>query len=213
MLTMSQCTFEHLKFVRWTNLKNLPKNQLTTVSGVDCLDLISQTQPGQEQFQKIYIELTQYVVMLFLGGSLLRILRRLRGLKLLELGLAEGWKNFIPTERFLSSSPITTERYVREFLLLIKNELGHIKVIKSYPGSWTGQTCYISDWISHELEKRNKAWAPPPPAYMNFHRTSSSMSVLHPQVIKLLADAEDNYKPKKDKKSVSYLEDVYAVFP
>ena len=39
------------------------------------------------------------------------------------------------------------------------------------------------------------------------------MSVLHPQVIKLLADAEDNYKPRKDKKSVSYLEDVYGVFP
>ena len=210
---MYQYSFEHLKSVRWTNLKNLPKNQLTTVSGVDCLDLLSQTLPGQEHLQKIYIELNESVMMLFLGGSLRRILGRLRGLKSLELELAGGWDDFIPTKRFLNSPPITAERYVRDFLILIKNELGHIKAIKLRQNRWTGQTSYISDWISHELEKRNKAWAPPPPAYMNFHRTPSSMSVLHPQVIKLVADAEDQYKPKRDKTCVSYLEDVYGVFP
>ena len=153
--------------------------------------------------------------MLFLGGSLLQILRRLRGLKSLELVLGGRWDDFIPT-KFSSKSPQITdwpERFVRDFLLLIKNELGHIKAITLGPSPWTNRTCYISDWILHELEKRNKAWVPPPPAYMNFPRMSSSMSILHSQIIKLLADAEDHYKPERDKKRVSYFEDNYGVFP
>lgn len=62
-----QLTHEHLKSVRWSNLRNLPKDQLITISAVDCLDLISQTQPGQERLKKLHIKLTHYVLMLFFG--------------------------------------------------------------------------------------------------------------------------------------------------
>lgn len=185
------------------------------ISSVDCLDLISQTQPGKERVKKVRIELSQYAMMLFLEGSLLRILRKLSGLQSLELELGEGWDTMIPTKGSTKSSQIYDwpERFGRDFLLLVKNELSHIRKITLRPNSWAGDATHIPAWVSYELKKRNRAWVPPPPAYMTFHRTPSSMSVLHSQIIKRIADKEDFFKTKKDVKGVSHLEDAYAVFP
>lgn len=182
---------ERLKSVRWSNLRNLPKDQLTTISGVDCLDLISQTQPGQERLQKLHIRLSHYVLMLFLEGSLLRILRRLRGLQSLQLQFDDVWDEFIPNNSL--RIPDWPERFGHSFLLLIKNELGHIKAVTLPANPWPAGAAHISGWISHELGKRNEAWVPPAPAYMNLHRTPSSISVLDPQIIRLLADPEMDY--------------------
>ncbi|KAF6220879.1 hypothetical protein HO133_002559 [Letharia lupina] len=204
-------THERLKSVRWSNLRNLPKDQLTTISAVDCLDLISQTQPGQERLKKLGIKLTHYVLMVFLEGSLLRILRRLRGLQSLQLQFDEAWGEFIPNKSL--RIPDWPERFGRSFLLLIKNELGHIKAITLPANPWPADAAHISGWISHELEKRNEAWVPPAPAYMNLHRTPSSIFVLDPQIIRLLANAEMFYRRNRDKSRIPCLEDAYGVFP
>lgn len=215
----NQHSHEYFKSVRWINLRNLPKDQLPTVSGIDCLDVISQTQPGQERLKNLRIDLSPYVLMLFMGGSLLRILRRLHGIQSLELQLIEGWREFVPRKdhnnnprpKESSANADWSEHFGRDFLLLIKSELGHVKVImlRSDPKTFEA---HIPKWISHELEKRNKAWVPPPPSYMNFHRTTSSVSVVHSEIIKLLAVAESRYKPERHTKSVSYLENNYGVF-
>ena len=214
-----QHSHEYFKSVRWINIRNLPTDHLPTVSGVDCLDLISQTHPGQERLKKLTVDLSHYVLMLFMGGSLLRILRRMHGIQSLELQLVHGWQGFIPpcaygarTPKVSSANKDWLEHFGRDFLLLIKNELGHINVITLRPDPKTVDKAHIPKWISHELEKRNKAWVPPPPAYMNFHRTTSSMSVVHSEIIKKVTEAEDSYKPERHTQSISYLENNYGVF-
>lgn len=210
-----QLTHEQFKSSRWNNMRNMPNEQPTTVSGIDCLDLISQTHPGQGRLKTLYIPLGDYVLIRVLDGTLLRVLKRLRGLQSLELSLACCLEDFCHKN---SSNMLDyldwTECLGRDFLLLIQNELGHIKDItfENYPH----ENCpsgHITTWVSHELQKRNKAWVLPKPAYMDFRRTTTSMSVLHPESVKLLADSEDLYKPKRDTKRVSYLEDTYGVFP
>lgn len=152
--------------------------------------------------------------MLFMGGSLLQILTRLRGLQSLEMELQSQWDDLVPVTTGIrkSSELLKPERFGRDFLLLIKRDLGHIKAITIARKPWRNDTLHVFRWVSHELTKRNKAWAPPPPAYMNFHRTISNISLLHPQTIKNLADSEESYRLAKDKKSVLYLEDTYGVF-
>lgn len=211
MLTFHQFTHESLECGRWSILRHLPKDQLWVLSAVDCLDQISQTRSGQERLKKLKIELHHYNLILFLEGSLLQILRRFRGLQSLHLELNENWTFLVPTSNATGISD-WTERFGRDFLLLIKIALGQIKVIKLF-NDFIGDAALIPRWMSYELEKRNKAWVPPPPAYMEFHRTPSSMSVLHPQINERLADAEARYKPKTRKKRVSYLEGTYGVFP
>ncbi|CAF9942672.1 hypothetical protein IMSHALPRED_004354 [Imshaugia aleurites] len=204
-----QSTQAYRKSFRWSNLRNEPTDVVTITSGVDCLDLISQTPPGQGRLSKLHIMLSHYTLMLFLGGSLLRILRRLRGLQSLKLEVGFDWDKYIPKSSRTSDWP---ERFGRDFLILTKEELGYIKTITLDAQNWS-LADHIYRWISHELEKRNGAWAPPPPPYMRFSRTSSSMSRLHPEIVKLVIDAEIEYKPEEEQKRVSYLEKKYGVFP
>ena len=152
-----------------------------------------------------------------MGGSLLRILRRLHDIQLLELQLVDGWQEFVPNynngrPKESSGDVDWPEHFGRDFLLLIKNELGHIKVITLRPDPETFNKAHIPKWILHELEKRNKAWVSPPPAYLNFHRTTSNMSVVHLEIIKKIAETEGRYKPERHTQSVSYLEINYGVF-
>ena len=144
---------------------------------------------------------------------MLQILGRLRGLQLLEIRLESGWDDLAPTRGLKSSEMSGPERFGRDFLILIKKDLGHIKAITMTPYFGPGDTAHVPRWISHELKKRNKAWVPPPPAYMSFRRTTSSMSVLHPLILKELVDAEDRHKLEKDRKSVLFLEANHGVFP
>lgn len=146
--------------------------------------------------------------------SLLQILTRFRGLQSLEIDFYSEWDDPVPIDDNPAlSKMLKPERFGRNFLLLIKNDLGHIQAITIVPHSWHGNIAHIPRWISHELTKRNTAWAPPPPVYMNFHRTISNLSLLHSQTIVDLADSEESYSIEKDKKSVSYLVDIYGVFP
>ena len=188
-----QSTQVYRKSFRWSNLRNEPTDLVTITSGVDCLELISQTQPGQGRLSKLHIRMSHYTLMLFLGGSLLRILRRLRGLQSLKLVVSFDWDTYIPQSISISDWP---ERFGHDFLILIREELGHIKVITldARFRNTTGDTARAYCCISHELEKRNKVWAPKPPPYTNLSRTSSNMSRLHPEIVKLITDAEIEYK-------------------
>lgn len=148
-----QVTHEQFKSSRWNNMRNMPNEQPMTVSGIDCLDLISQTHPGQGRLKTLYIRMGDYVLMRFLDGTFLRVLKRLSGLQSLKLGLGCCFAHLCRTTfKKLLDSVDWTECLGRDFLLLIQNELGHIKDItienffdRNCP------SCHITTWVSHEL--------------------------------------------------------------
>ena len=99
-----------------------------------------------------------------MDGTLLRVLKRMRGLQSVDIKLANHSGYLIP-DPALGEQFICDEEDAQDFMLLIKEELSHIKKITlagSVGGSIFEDPATIN-WITHELKKRNEAWAPPSP--------------------------------------------------
>ena len=160
------------------------------MSSVQCLDLISQTTSGQQHLKHVHMCLGCIHVLRFMDGVLPQTLQRMRGLQSLEMELnkARGdWYDLIPD--------------ARHFLLVVKNELTHIKTI-------TLDHCgkeHAPRWMKRQLQRRNAAWVPPAPAYMNFRRTTSNAAVFDLDVNKANAQRVEDFKPGQDETSMSYM--------
>ncbi len=147
-----------------------------------------------------------------MDGVLLRILKRMRGLQSVNLMIFSYWEDLIQYQP-LGSELKGDGEHARKFLLLIKEELSHIKKItmewiEEYMLDNTG----IINWMAHELKKRNEAWAPPLPAYKNFRRTLSPMSIMDAGVAKSVVQLDDELRSKDHEHSIAHLEKVYGVF-
>ena len=136
-----------------------------------------------------------------MDGALLRILNRMRGLQSVNIELIFEWDETtcdLPHPRGKERQ----ERTARDFLLLIKEELSHIKKITI---GWSGGLTFGTDieaWLSHELEKRNEAWVPPLLRYKKFRRTFSPMSIMVAEVATSIAQLEEKFKPENHEHSV-----------
>ena len=192
-----------LKHSAWENLKNIPHTLFGKVlSSVDCLDMISQTSSGQKFLKQLQIDFGRVAWMRIMDGVLLRILKRMRGLQSVELDIFCDWEDLIPdkedsTDDSLEATETWHKRHARYFLLLVREELSHIKKITM------GRTAYnssddttIIDWMADELKKRNEAWAPPIPSYKNFRRTLSPMSIMAADVAKAFMEVEAEFRSR-----------------
>ena len=147
-----------------------------------------------------------------MDGVLLRILKRMRELQSVNLKLDEDWADII---RDWSPDNVSKwqKQNARDFLLLIKEELSHIKKITmEWSVEWTFEDPAIVNWMAYELEKRNEAWAPPLPSYKRFRRTFSPMSIMNVEVAKSVVQIDDEFKSKDHEQSLAHLERVYGVF-
>ena len=141
----------------------------------------------------LHIEFGPLAWIRVMDGVLLRILRRLRGLHSVNLDFYGDWQDHIHGRSGRKFSKCVTEN-ARDFLLLIKEELSHIKKITM---DWA---CYEFDdpaticWIADELEKRNKAWAPPLPSYKNFRWTLSPVSIVNTRAARSVVEFSDKYR-------------------
>ena len=130
-----------------------------------------------------------------MDGALLRILNRMRGLQSVNMEIFFEWDETtrdLPHPRWKER----VERTARDFLLLIKEELSHIKKITI---GWNDGLAFGTDveaWMSHELEKRNEAWVPPLPRYRKFRRTFSPMSIMDAKVARSIVQLEEEFKPE-----------------
>ena len=104
------------------------------------------------------------------------------------------------------------ERTARDFLLIIREELSHIKEITMVWNGWLGRKFEVENWMVHELKKRNEAWAAPLPRDKNFRRTFSPMSIVDSGIAKSVIRLEDRHKPKHHVESFTRLEKRYGVF-
>ena len=153
-----------------------------------------------------------------MDGVLLRILKRMRGLQSVELNFIDDWEEFIPNEGYsrdhtLEEKEILHERNARDFLLLVREELSHIKEITTDRADYDGYLdTPIIDWMADELKKRNEAWTPPLPPHKEFRRTFSPMSIMDADVAKWVVLFDDDFRSKHHDIKLSDLERRRGVF-
>ena len=146
-----------------------------------------------------------------MDGVLLRILRRLRGLHSVNLNFYGDWQDHV--RDWSGRNHLKWEKEnARDFLLLIKEELSHIKKITI---DWTcsfefGDPATIC-WMTDELEKRNKAWAPPLPSYKNFRSTLSPVSIVDARVARSVVEFNDEYRIRGRKYGLDDSESLHGV--
>ena len=205
---------ETLRHSAWENLKNIPHTRFSNVvSPVDCLDMISQTSSGQTFLKHLRIDFGRVACARVMDGVLLRILRRLRGLHSVSLKLLCGDWAELMRDLSVRNQPKRDKQYARDFLLLIKEELSHIKKITiEWFLPFEGNNDIIADWMTDELEKRNEAWAPPLPSYKNFRRTLSPMSIMDAEVAQLVVKFDDKNRSKDRKCGLGDSEELRGVF-
>ena len=208
---LTQVAHTELKNSRWSIIRDIPNEELGIVSGVDCLDMLSQTAPGQKHLKRLHIGFTTFALARFMDGVLPRILRRMRGLQELVLTLEESWEDMIPGQPASSYNHTDSdweESYARDFLLLLMTELAHVKMICVNVFKYDR----IGSWVAHEFEKRNKIWVAPYPARRKFQRTVSNMSILDSEVAKSVVVMDQEYKSKLDEYSPQFLVRKYGGF-
>ena len=173
--------------------------------------MISQTSSGQTSLKRLKIDfdLTSWVRVM--DGVLVRILKRMRGLQSVNLGFKCTWVDIVDDLHLLGRKE-RHERTARDLLLLIREELFDIKKVTI---GWNGGMTYTSElqaWMSHELKKRNEAWAPPLPRYKKFRRTFSPLSIMDADIATSVVQREEKLRPKRSEGSLAHLERKYAVF-
>ena len=146
-----------------------------------------------------------------MDGVLLCILERMRGLQFVNLELEYYWNVLIKCPPH-GGEEEWQERNARDFLLLIKEKLSHIREISIGLLKWSIREGPVETWMSHELKKRNEAWVPPLPTYKKFRRTFSPISVMSTEVTKSVVEAVRYFRPKDHEGSPAYLERKYGVF-
>ena len=173
----------------------MPRDRTSYASSLNCLDLISQTSPGQKRLRSVSVEMSKHMIMLFLEGLIPKILKRLQALKSLELIVKKkSWT-------WASFDSCTTEKgrgshlFDREFLLLIKSQLGHIKTITTTNyGTADNADEGPCPWIVEQLEKRNRAWTQQLARENRFVRTTCTMTTLEPMILDQLSGIEWNWR-------------------
>ena len=118
--------------------------------------MISQTSPAQTFVKYLHIDFGRTAWARVMDGVLLRILKRMRGLQSVILDLAYDWDTIVWEIRY-GAEDQRPERKARDFLLLIKEELSHIKVISIEPPKDKTRETPVERWMAHELKKRNEA--------------------------------------------------------
>ena len=144
-------------------------------------------------------------------GVLLRILERMRGLQSVVLDLVFDLDSNVWDLRSRKEEK-WRERNARDFLLLIKEELSHIKEISIRLPEYKTRESPIEPWMAHELEKRNEAWVPPLLTYKRFRRTFSPMSIMSTEVTKSVVQAVRELRPKDLEGTLAHLQRNYGVF-
>ena len=173
--------------------------------------MISQTSSGQTFLKRLVIDFNFAPWLRVMDGVLIRILKRMRGLQSVKLDFECDWLEIV-NELSLLRGKEQEERAAQDFLLLIKEELSHIKKITI---EWEEELEYAGDvetWMSHELEERNEAWAPPLPRYKKFRRTFSPMAIMDVGVAKSVVQREQRFKPENHDRSLFHLKRKYGVF-
>ena len=187
---------QDLKCLRWHIVRDLPKDEPALVSPIDCLDQISQTNPGrsvsrfrilhrfiqmngkklQEFSIIVLLGLSNYSFKRFMNGVLPQILQRMRGLQSLELKLGKqgyDWYNLVPEVPVLygCDSDKWDMQCARRFLERVKKELTHIKTVTlDHSGEEDAPL-----WMDRQLENRNAFWVPPVPAYKDLEASGKSV--------------------------------------
>lgn len=173
--------------------------------------MISQTSSGQTFLKRLEINFELSPWVRIMDGVLVRILKRMRGLQSVNLDFNWNWIEIVNDLGWLWGKE-QEERTARDFLLLIREELFHIKKITI---EWYAGLTFVSDvetWMSHELKKRNEAWAPPLPRYKKFRRTFSPMSIIDTEIATSVLHLEEELKPKLSEGRLFHLERKYGVF-
>ena len=154
-----------------------------------------------------------------MDGVLLRILKRMRGLQSVELAILRDWEDLLPDQddivyyHYPEEKEEWHKRHARNFLLLVREELSHIKKITMGCRAvdfFDDPT--IFNWMTDELKKRNEAWAPPLPSYKKFRRTFSPMSIMDAEVANSVVQLENALNPRGHNPSPARLERLYGVF-
>ena len=173
--------------------------------------MISQTSSGQTFLKRLVINFDFVPWLRVMDGVLVRILKRMRGLQSLELDFDCNWDDttFVPT---LPRKYERLEATARDFLLLIKEELSHIKEITIEWNEFLTNASKIETWMSHEMKKRNESWAPPLPRYKKFSRTFSPMSIMDTEIATSVVQLEARLRPKRHKGSLAHLKRKCGVF-
>lgn len=143
-----------------------------------------------------------------IDGVLPRIIRRMRGLQTLHMTVENCWEIKISGKRTSHTVTDWLEIFAQGFSLLVSIELGHIKSITMS----SRDDDHIVSWIGQELETRNKSWGLPSSPYKKYRRTTTSMSILDVDVIKKVAEEDDEYKPVLDECSPQALDKEYGGF-
>ena len=176
--------------------------------------MISQTSSGQKFLKHLRIDFGRVVWLRVMDGVLLRILKRMRGLQSVELVILENWNELIPeTGEFLEETDIWHERNTRDFLLLVREELSHIKKITADLAAYDGSLdTTIIDWMADELKKRNEAWTPPLPPHKEFRITFSPMSIMDGDIANWVVELDGEFRCKYHYLKPSNLERRCGVF-
>ena len=173
--------------------------------------MISQTSSAQTFLKYLHIDFGRTAWVRFMDGVLLRILKRMRGLRSVILDLAYDWHVMVRDIRY-GAEDQRPERRARDFLLLIKEELSHIKEISIGLSEYTTSEDSIKPWMAHELKKRNEAWVPPLLTYKRFRRTFSPMSIMSTEVTRSVVQAVRELRPKDQEGTLAHLQRNYGVF-
>ena len=173
--------------------------------------MISQTSSGQTFLKRLVIDFDSVPWLRVMDGVLVRILKRMRGLQSVILDFDFNWDG-TTEELALPRKYERLESTARDFLLLIREELSHIQEITL---EWNGMSSYankVETWMSHEMKKRNEAWAPPLPRYKKFSRTLSPMSIMDTEIATSVVQLEATLRPKRHEGSLAHLKRKYGVF-
>lgn len=173
--------------------------------------MISQTSSGQTFLKHLVIDFGFVPWLRFMDSVLVRILKRMRGLQSINFDFGRSWDD-TTLELTLPEKYGRLEGTARDFLLLIREELSHIKEITI---EWNGRSSYASQvetWMSHEMKKRNEAWAPPLPRYKKFCRTFSPMSIMDTEIATSVVQFEESLRPERYEGSLVHLKRKYGVF-
>lgn len=172
--------------------------------------MISQTSSGQTFLKRLVIDFDSAPWLRVMDGVLIRILKRMRALQSVKLDFNTDWEDTtceipLPWDERLEGT-------ARDFLLLIREELSHIKMITiGWNAGWT-EAGDVETWMVHELKKRNEAWAPPLPRYKKFRRTISPLAIMDTEIAISVVHIEKEFKPKHLQHSLIHLERKHAVF-
>lgn len=180
-----------LDLSRWSTLKNMPRDTTWYASSMDCLDLISQTRPGQERLRSVSIEMSYHMIMLFMIGLIPQILKRLRALQSLKFIVKKKAWTWASFDSCTPGKGKANHVFDREFLLLIKSQLGHITTINTTSfGEAENADEGPCPWVAEQLEKRNRAWTPRIARENQFVRTACAMTAMNPVVFRNVSDTE-----------------------